>query len=150
MVAERTDRTRHRLLHRTKQFGRLVLQQVGVVSVDGEDRVPRMHVFGQRTGEPGRALLERVARGVGEARQLQRLVTPERLDERRTGLVGTLGDAADERRRFERTTAVGERPDDEQTLARLKVERDADSKVAVACEGVVEVVPHIVGSSQDT
>ena len=126
------------------QFRRLVLQQVRIVGVDRQHRVPGANVLGESVRKPGRELLEGIARRVLEARELQRLVAPQRLDKLRAGLVGTLGDASNQRGRLERRAAVGERPDDQQPLAGLQVEGNPNGQIAVERECSVEVSRHSV------
>ena len=125
---------RRRLLERAGQIGRLVLQQIGVVGIDRQDGVAGLRMLGERFGQPGRELTERVAPRVAEPRELQRLVAPDRFDQFGAGTIGAGGDLADERRRLERHAAVHQRTDDQQPLPRLQVERDPDGELAVRLE----------------
>src|SRR5262245_18133766 len=88
---------------------------------------------GERLGKPRREFAEGALRRVSQPCQQQGFVSPNRLDERRAGAVRARGDMTDERRRFE-GEAARERHEDDQPLARLKVQRDPDRELAVRFE----------------
>src|SRR2546423_1429184 len=91
-------------------------------------------MFGERLGQPRRKMPERVPPGVLETRELQRLISPDRLDELRARAIRARGDVPDERRRFERHTAIHQWSDNQQPLPRLQVEGDLDGNLAVSLE----------------
>ncbi len=80
------------LLHRTDEFGRLVLKRVGIVGVDREDGVTGLSVLQQRIRQPGGELVERIAWRVPVAQELKRFVTPERFDVSCSGAIRALRD----------------------------------------------------------
>ena len=97
----------------------------------------------QCLGKPGRELIERIARRRGESNPLQRLVAPQGFDQRGSGPIRACRDVPNEGSGFERDAAARERPDDEQALARLKVEAHLDGEVPVNAKGVFEI-SHVV------
>ena len=127
------------LLDRRDDLRGRILEQVGIVGVDRQHRIPRLHVLNEGLRQPARERRERLARRVRHARELLRLVAPERLDIARARLVGTGHDLPHERRRLERDAAVGERADDQEALAGLEVERDPDGEIGVSGELIVVV-----------
>jgi hypothetical protein len=99
-------------------------------------------MFDERLRQPGGRFRERVGPGVAEPYELQRFVTPDRFDERRAGAIRAGRDMPHERRRFERHAAAGERPDDDEPLALLKVEADPDGELGIRLKRSVEGVWH--------
>ena len=79
---------------------------------------------------------------MAETHELQRFVAPDGFDERRASPIGARRDVADERRRFERHAAAGERPDDDQPLALLDVEANPDGELGVRLKQSFEGVWH--------
>ena len=71
------------------------------------------------------------------------------LDEFGARLVSAFGDGANQGGRLQRCAAVGQRPENQQALAGLEIERHAHSKLAVHTQHVVEFVGH-PKDSQDT
>ena len=130
------------------ELGRLVLQLIGIVGVDGQDGVPGLGVFEERLGQPGRELAERVARGVLKPHQLERFVAPDDLDQRRARLVGAGHDVPDEGRRFERRAAAGQRSDDQQALAGPEIEAHPDGELAVGLKARFQICRHWHSVSQ--
>ena len=66
-----------------------------------------------------------------QALQLERLVTPQGFDQRRTGPIGARSNLAHQRRGVERRAAVDGRTDDEEPLTGLQVETDPDRQLPV-------------------
>jgi len=73
-----------------------------------------------------------------EAREQQRFIAPDDFHERGASPVCAGRDMSHERRRLERH-AGGERPEDQQPLAGLKIERDLDDELAVCLELLFEI-----------
>jgi hypothetical protein len=110
------------------------LQLVRVVGVHRQDGVAGVGVRRERLGQPAREVVERLGGAVREPRHEHGLVAPEHLDERGAGAVGAGGNLTDERRRFQRDAAAGQRADDDQALAGLKVQTDPDGQVGIRGE----------------
>src|SRR5256885_1959599 len=100
--------------------------------------MPGPHMLAERAGQPCGKVAETVARRVPETLELQLLVAPNRLDQRRACAISTRSNVPDERSPFERHAAVHQRTDDEQPLARLQIQRNPDRQLAVMFESFVE------------
>jgi len=72
----------------------------------------------------------------------QRLVAPQRHDQRCAGRIGARRDLAHERRRFECDAAVGERPDDQEALARPQIQADAHGEIGISAKHGLKVCAH--------
>ena len=140
--AEWPHAARDDLLHRTDEFGRLILKRVGIVGVDRQDRMTRFSMLQQRIRQPGGELFERIAWRMPVTQELKRFVTPERFDVSCSSSIRTLRNPANKRSSVERRAAVCNRTDDEQPLMRLEVEGDFHGELAVCGERGVMVCSH--------
>ena len=146
-IPERPERASGCQLHHGDLLGVAAPQQIGIVRVDHQHRVSRPHVVEERRPQPAGRRLERIARRVAEPHELQRLVTPDRLDVAGSGAIRGLRQASNQRGRVERDAAIGERSDDRQPLPRLQVQPDPNRQVGVLAEGVVDIA-HVLTLSQ--
>ena len=121
-----------------------MLQQVGIVRVNRQNRVSTLHMFHQRIRQPRGIFAERVVGRMLEAHELHLLVAVDGFHQRRAGLIRGFRDFPDERRRFGRGAAAGQRPDNHHTLAGLQVERDFHRQLGIDLQPAIEVVGHPV------
>ena len=62
---------RHRLARNRNQLGILILEQIGIICQDGQERVAALGALRHPIGDPDGKFLKRIARRVLEANQLQ-------------------------------------------------------------------------------